>query len=290
MGHSDIITQNRNDSECKFSFESHVTGGDYCKAYPSILAKNKWRKAFGMAFREISLSFESGCEYDRNAIAVADLESGKKIGYIDRKTATQIALFQPIKILGKILDIENSVISSQIEIQSALSDNDAKMLYSDPNRYIVTLYPPFADFAFGRNPPTFSQFTYALDLGISPNKKTFKSISTAIDKAKKAHCRDKIYANIPSGHRHLLYSKMIDDSPADADQLREIRELHGCLLHPITCSEAEEIIEIIGNPDYVVLCPFCHKTVLNQPSCWSCGKSLKDLKIPIENYHRNTVE
>jgi hypothetical protein len=71
--------------------------------------------------------------------------------------------------------------------------------------------------------------------------------------------------------------------PATEKQLRTIARLHGVLPRQVTKTEADDVIEFLEDHDFA--CPFCGETIFagdGTGSCIGCGKSLKDVRIPIE--------
>lgn len=208
----------------------------------------------------------------------------KLIGYVDSETAHKIFYLKTKEIHGHIKDVEEHNVTLTITVISLLSEEESKAILDEDNNKIISIYyPQYANMAFGKDVPTFSQFDYALDLGINPNGKTFKSISTAIDKAKERIQQGGKKEPFPISHEHrsFFYDMLIDNAPASTDYLREIRELHGELPGPITNKEAEEVIALIGDPDYTIICPYCHHRVPNMDMCFNCDRSFRKVKIPL---------
>lgn len=147
---------------------------------------------------------------------------------------------------------------------------------------VIEKYPQFANVHFGKDCPTENQFSYALHLGINVDKKTFKSISTAIDKAK-ASGKQRKPIEVDVEDENVLYQYLVANSPADSNYMEELKELHADLPRPITNAEAEEIIEFLEN--HHISCPHCRKQLdsimFSMESCPFCDGSFRNLKIPI---------
>ena len=147
---------------------------------------------------------------------------------------------------------------------------------------VIEKYPQFADVHFGKDCPTENQFSYALHLGINVDKKTFKSISTAIDKAK-ASGKQRKPIEVDNEDEDVLYQYLVANSPASSDYMEELKELHADLPRPITNAEAEEIIEFLEN--HHINCPYCRKQLdsimFSMESCPFCDGDFRNLKIPI---------
>lgn len=146
---------------------------------------------------------------------------------------------------------------------------------------IIEKYPQFSGVCFGTDCPTKRQFAYALALGVDVNGKTFTSISTAIDIAKN---RNRTPVEVDEDDIEALYDYLCDNSPADNDLLKEIKDFHASIPRKITKGEAEEILEFLEK--HHIQCPFCGKRLnsieFGLPSCPYCGNSFDNLVIPLK--------
>lgn len=165
--------------------------------------------------------------------------------------------------------------------QAELSSAEKALFTLDPDK-IIQKYPQFENMCFGKDCPTENQFIYALNLGIDINKKTFSTISAAIDKAKEENKKKKPVL-IDDTDEDLLYEYLVSKSPANDDYIEEIKEYHADLPRKITNAEAEKIIDFLEK--HHINCPYCNKlldsTMFSMESCPFCDKSFKNLKIPI---------
>lgn len=122
---------------------------------------------------------------------------------------------------------------------------------------VADVQPKTSQYRWGKPPPTHKQIAYAKDLGVKfVDGMTKLSISDAIDDA------------------------LADRKPATAEQLREIRQMHGVLPREITQLEAEDVIRVLT--ETVIQCPHCAcKCQAFEAKCSECNKSLAKVKLPI---------
>lgn len=152
-----------------------------------------------------------------------------------------------------------------------------------PYANIFEKYPKLLKVKFGADAPTMKQFAYAYSLGVNVNGQTFTSISKAIDRelAKPIEKQKPNYLDWDDAEE--LYNEIYDRSPADKDQLKELREYHfQCNRRP-TKKEAEEIIDKFS--DYTIVCPACKETIeigfIVGKSCPFCDAKFSEISVPI---------
>ena len=119
----------------------------------------------------------------------------------------------------------------------------------------------YEDFRWGDPAPTRKQFGFAMSRDVAlcdgMTKLDVSDALDALDEAEEA------------------------GQPATKDDLSAIREYHGKLPRKVTQGEAEQIIDALEN--YNFPCPFCGTEVsAMDDECWSCSKSFRRLKIPIQ--------
>lgn len=258
-----------------------LRGVRYYPGAEDFIQKNIENHQRGLLYDDLSFIFEPDNKYDRNAIKIIASKTQLKIGYVDQDTARLIALLAPTWITGWFDDVSPDYVTLGISVTSSLPDEDAHDLLYAPDRFIERHYPQYANMAFGADCPTFSQFDYALNLGINPNKKTFKNISSAIDKANNCK-RERKPSPVPDEHRLILYGYLCNNSPASREEISLIHYSHGELTRsPITKNEVEQIINLLEDPDFKIECPYCNHKVPNEDLCENCLRSFRKLRIPI---------
>lgn len=273
---------NASETTSMVSFEAHLVGKEHHPASGAFIKRNRINLKRNIDCEEIILAQEPSNPVDSNAVKVMDASSGKTIGYLDKYSASILAKLKMKSLRGVVQSIdndENTVI--KVVIETLLSMEDARDIISgNARRFIARHYPDtFSNAAFGSEPPTLKQFLYALDLGIDPRKKTFTSISTAIEKAEEKGKSKKTFP-VPQEHRELLYEAMCSNSPADRDQLKDIKDLHGELSRKITSSEADDVINYLEALN--LECPYCHEMTMNGDICFMCGRNLRGMHIQVE--------
>lgn len=263
------------------SFEAYLAGQEHHPKSKAFLKRNRNNLKRNIDCEEIILKQEPSNPFDSNAVMVLDA-SGNIIGYLDKSSAAILAKLKMKSFRGEVQSIDkDEIIVIKVVIETFLSIDDARDIITDnAKRFIARHYSEsLSNAAFGSDPPTLKQFLYALNLGVDPRRKTFTSISTAIDKAKEKKNSRKQFPVQPE-HRELLYEVMCSNSPADRDQLKDIKEWHGELLCKITRDEADDVIDFLE--DLVFECPYCHGTTSNGDYCDMCGLSLRGIHIQID--------
>lgn len=217
--------------------------------------------------------------YDSNAIVIKNAATGGKIGYVSRYHAAAVAALdgEVLKLSAALYDL--SFTSGSIELTIHYDGINKKNRPTQDN--ILEKYPALNGVCFGKNEPTVPQFAYALKLGINVNKKTFDSISLAIDEAKEHEKKPPI--KVSPEDIDILYEKLVSLSPAEAGYMADIKEYHIKLDRKITNKQAEDVLAFIEN--HHINCPYCKKELnsdmFSMDECIFCDGSFKTLKIPI---------
>ena len=185
---------------------------------------------------------------------------------------------QDLSFFDNVMPSVSKTMSMKSDLSGSGTDFDMPVTAEN----VIQKYPQFAGVCFGKNCPTQNQFSYALHLGVDVNKKTFSTISTAIDKAKASGRRTQA-APVDPDDEEVLYEYLVSVSPAGKEYMDEIKEYHADLPREITNAEAENILEFLEN--LKINCPYCNKildsTLFSLDSCIYCNKSFKGLKIPV---------
>jgi len=264
------------------SFEAALVGMEYHPASKKFIKRNKKAIKKRNECEEIILKKEPSNPYDSNAIKVLEASSLDKIGYLDRSSAEKLTFLKVKSFFGIVqsIDKDNNTII-RVVVETFLSIEDAQDIITDNAKRLIDRHYSnvLSDASFGSDPPTFKQFSFALDLGVDPRRKTFTSISKAIDRAKGKKGSKKQFPVLPE-HRKFLYEVMCNNSPADRELLKDIREWHGEPLRKVTREEACDIVDFLELLDFD--CPYCNRKTSNGDSCDKCGLSLRGIRIQLQ--------
>ena len=233
----------------------------------------------GQLCAEIKLvpDFDNVC--NNNSIMVIETSTDHLLGYLDETSSSKLALLNPEWISGTIQKISPKKIIVLVEAESFLPEDEINDIINEKSEEIVARYcPQMVSAAFSPRPPTFKQFSYAINLGIDPQNKSFRSISDDIDWVLENHeHREPI--PIESKIRVFLYDVMCKNTPATDEQLYRIRELHGECGKPLNYNEANDAIVFLENHSFK--CPYCHRKTANEDYCVHCERSMDQVHIPL---------
>lgn len=250
--------------------EAHLTGTQhYEKAY----------KRFSSIFsfgKKIILIPEPTNQYDANAIKVTNAKNGETIGYVDRYNAALITRNHAAIIKVKYEKAADGTPILKIKVDRKLVSVDD--LDRQAAQQALQKYPELAHVQFGQDAPTFKRFCDAYAYGIPLNHKTGTTIAAAISAARKA---EKPKREVNFEELGVIYEKvLLPNALAERYLLDEIKERHGEIRPGLTNSQAEAFIDYLNT--WEGKCPSCKSRIdINMDECFSCGKSLKKLVVPM---------
>ena len=215
-----------------------------------------------------------------NAVVVLEESTEQILGFVDETSAAKLILLNAQNITGSILKIKKDDVTIRITAESNQPNDVVWMIVNDDYVNIVAKFCPiWSNELFEERPLTYRQFSYAIDLGIDPRRKSFFSISDAIDSVLDGDVERNEPLPIQKEYRPFIYKVMCNNMHASKEQLKEIRKLHGKLLRNLSYNEAEEAIDFLRK--YTFKCPYCHRKTENIEMCFNCGSSLNGVSIPI---------
>ena len=246
----------------------------------AFVKRNKSKRKNGEPYDGILLIKDFNNIFLDNAVVVLEESTEQFLGYIDETSAAKLILLKARNISGSILDIKKDDVAIRITAESSQPDNVVKMIEENDSVSIVNSFCPVMSHAsFSEKPPTYKQFRYAIDLGIDPRKKSFYSISDAIDSVLEGDVERKGPFPIQNEFRPFVYNVMCKNTPASPEQLETIRELHGKSFRKLSYNEAEEAIDYLSS--HTIKCPYCHRKTENLDYCDHCDSSLGLVQIPL---------
>ena len=190
--------------------------------------------------------------------SVRQMHSGDLIGTLDAKTAAVLEHSEVPITQCAVFDFSEERLFVQITTDGRLlSDLEWQQ------KRIAGLFkkmPEYLGYQFGKDPPTASQFSYGLALGIDMRNQTFQSISKAIDKAKAL--------GIPARHTledweekelYRYLSRQSNQRYAFLDSINNSPWRSKDRLRPAASAapDPEPPPQPEPPPDYKTECPFC---------------------------------